>query len=102
MQNALSRKAQQRDERYRQRFELVREILRYRMDQSRLLGPLNELPVFFANDAEVMRLYRFLLSGPPEGERTEAVGDLIVRLANLVNIPSSVLPGDLHRGFVIR
>ena len=43
-QSRWSQKLQARAERDRQRHVLVREIMRYPLDQERVIGPLNEIP----------------------------------------------------------
>ena len=93
------RRARKEDERQRQRLSLVREVMRYRLDQSRLVGPFNELPLMFGDDDEVLRLYREILNAPrddPE-QRTRALTDLVDRLAVLVGLPGSVQISDIQR-----
>lgn len=74
--------------------------MRYRLDQPHLIGPLNELPLMFGDDSEVLRLYREILNAPrddPE-QSTRALTDLVDRLAVLVGLPGSVQISDIQHG----
>ena len=93
------RRARKEDERQRQRLSLVREVMRYRLDQPHLIGPLNELPLMFGDDSEVLRLYREILNARDDHERrTSALTDLVNRLAVLVGLPGSVQISDIQHG----
>jgi len=93
-----SRDASARLERDRQRLALVREIMRYRLDQERLVGPLNELPLVFGDDEEVLRLYRQTLNAADANARSLSLTDLVNRLASLVGLPAKVQTSDVERG----
>ncbi|HGQ6767431.1 hypothetical protein [Kocuria marina] len=80
------------------RKRLVREIMRYRLDQDKLVLPLNELPLMFGDDDETMRLVRALLVALPE-QRTQFLADLINHLAKQVGLPPKVTTSDITRGF---
>jgi len=99
LQTRWTRKLQTRSERERQRLNLVREIMRHRLDQARLLGPLNELPLTFGDDGEVLRLYRETLNATTAEARTHALTALINSLAKLVDLSPSVQVSDIQRGF---
>lgn len=93
------RHVRKKDERQRQRLSLVREVMRYRLDQPHLIGPLNELPLMFGDDSEVLRLYREILNARDDHERrTSALTDLVNRLAVLVGLPGSVQISDVQHG----
>ena len=93
------RRARKEDKRQRQRLSLVREVMRYWVDQPHLIGPLNELPLMFGDDSEVLRLYREILNARDDHERrTSALTDLVNRLAVLVGLPSSVQISDIQHG----
>lgn len=97
------RRARKEDERQRQRLSLVREVMRYRLDQPRLIGPLNELPLMFGDDSEVLRLYREILNAGDDHERrASALTNLVNRLAVLVGLPGSVQISDIQRGMEIK
>lgn len=98
-QSRWSRESQSRAERDRQRLALVREIMRYRLDQQRLIGPLNEIPLVFGDDEDALRLYRETLSSTSNDDRTHSLSDLINRLATLVDLPPNVEVSDIQRGF---
>lgn len=98
-QGRWSRESQSRVERDRQRLALVREVMRYRLDQQRLIGPLNEIPLVFGDDEDALRLYRETLSSTGVEDRTRSLSDLINRLATLVDLPPRVQPSDIQRGF---
>lgn len=80
------------------RKRLVREIMRYRMDQDKLVLPLNEIPLMFGDDDETMRLVRALQTALPE-QRTQFLADLINHLAKEVGLPPKVTTSDITRGF---
>ena len=80
------------------RKRLVREIMRYRLDQDKLVLPLNELPLIFGDDDETMRLVRALLGALPE-QRTQFLADLINHLAKQVGLPPKVTTSDITQGF---
>ncbi|MEZ2370568.1 hypothetical protein [Arthrobacter sp. RCC_34] len=77
------------------RIALVREAMRYRGDQSRLVSALNELPLMFGHDAECMRLLRGVTGAASEEARTNALKDLIIRLAELAKISKTVTHSDI-------
>ena len=85
----------------RDKRSLVREIMRLRLDQRAVIAPLNEVPLLFGDDADVMRHYREMLDSVDGTKRTQAFGDLINRLAKAVGLPSQVQTSDMHRGFTI-
>lgn len=100
-QSRWARTSQKRVERDHQRLTLVREIMRFRLDQERLIGPLNELPLVFGDDGDVLRLYRETLNSTDTAARTRSITDLINRLASLVDLPPKVQISDIQRGFQI-
>lgn len=97
-QSRWLRKSQSRAERDRQRLALVREIMRYRLDQQRLIGPLNEIPLVFGDDEDALRLYREILSSASNDDRTRSLSDLINKRAKLVDLPPNVRVSDIQRG----
>lgn len=99
-QSRWSRESQSQAERDRQRLALVREIMRYRLDQERLIGPLNEIPLVFGDDEDALRLYRETLSSNSSQDRTRSLSDLINRLATIVDLPPKVQFSDIQRGFL--
>lgn len=99
LQHRASR-AQDREERsHDERVKLVREIMRYRRDQQALVYPLNELPLVFGDDPEVMRLYRGMLRAPTSELMAQDLADLINHLAKSVGLPREVQASDIHTGF---
>ena len=99
LQSRWSRESQARAERDRQRLTLVREIMRHRLNQRALIGPLNEIPLVFGDDDDALRLYRETLSSTSSDDRTRSLSDLINRLATLVDLPPNVRASDIQRGF---
>lgn len=99
LQTLWSRKSQSDAERDRQRLALVREIMRYRLEQKSLVGSLNEIPLLFGDDVDSLRLYRETLNARSIEDRTRSLSDLINRLASLVDLPSNVQASDVQRGF---
>ena len=93
--------AQSRAERDQQRLLLVREIMRHRLKEELLIGPLNEIPLVFGEDHDALRLYREMLNAQGSDGRTRALTDLISRLAQLVELPSNVQHSDIQRGFQV-
>lgn len=79
--------ARQLKERQEQaRVDLVREIMRWRLDQNQLVLRLNELPLLFGHDAETMRLYRALISAKDGAEGSRVLGDLVTHVAKTVGL----------------
>lgn len=101
LQIRWSRNSQLRVEHDSQRLALVREIMRYRLNQERLIGPLNELPLVFGDNDEVLRLYRETLNSTDTASKNRAITDMLNRLAKLVNLPPKVQESDIQRGFLI-
>lgn len=99
LQYVWSQGARERAERESQRLTLVREVMRHRLDQAQLIGPLNELPLVFGHDDDVLRLYRKTLDAPDDAARSRSLTDLINRLASLVGLPAGVDLSDIQRGF---
>ncbi|WP_154654243.1 MULTISPECIES: DUF6680 family protein [Acidipropionibacterium] len=84
-----------RQARNQARVALVREIMRYRGDQKRLVDALNEIPLMFGHDAECVRLLRSMTGAASDGARTNALRDLIIRLAKLAKINKTVTHSDI-------
>ena len=95
------RRTRKADECHSQRLALVREIMRYRLDQQHLVESLNELPLMFGDDADVLRLYRETLGAQDPEARTRALTDLINRLAASVGMPVAVQVSDVRCGFTV-
>ncbi len=98
LQQRWSRRRAHQDRIEDDRKRLVREIMRYRLDQDKLVLPLNELPLTFGDDDETMRLVRALLVALPE-QRTQFLADLINHLAKQVGLPPKVTTSDITQGF---
>jgi hypothetical protein len=77
------------------RLTLVREVMRYRGNPARLVDPLNELPLLFGDDAEVLRLLRLLISSTGTA-KDDALGDLLTRLGNLTGLDARVTGSDIR------
>ncbi|WP_167195291.1 hypothetical protein [Brevibacterium pigmentatum] len=76
------------------RVALAREIIRNRGDQRLVAASLNEIPVVFSDDAELLRLYRQFL----DGVRTDdALLDIVVRVSKVAKINANVTASDLKR-----
>lgn len=98
LQQRWSRRHVQQDRIENDRKQLVREIMRYRFDVSKLALPLNEVPLIFGDDDEAMRLVRTLRAASSE-QRTQFLADLINHLAKKVGLPPKVTTSDIMRGF---
>lgn len=83
------------------RLALAREVMRFRGDQQSLVHPLNEAPLLFGDDAEVMRHLRELrlASG---NVKDEALRDLVNRLAHLTDLDSKVTSSDINTPFTFK
>lgn len=101
-QQHLARGAARKDERERERRALAREIMRKRLDQKELVGPLNEIPLVFGDDSTTRRLYNEVLNAANPDERTEALAGLVNRIAELTGLPTGVSPNEITRGFEYR
>lgn len=99
LQSLWSAKMSRDAERDRQRLALVREVMRYRLDQKRLTFALNEVPLLFGDNVKVLQLYREVLDAKGAGYRTHLFTDLINCLASVVKIPPNVQIEDVRRGF---
>lgn len=94
-QHRWSRKDRLQEERDRQRLALVREIVRYRTEGD-VAPPLNELPLVFGDNAEVLRLYRDIVRAAHAGKGWEGpLEDLIKHLATLVGLPLDAQAVDI-------
>lgn len=101
LQQRYSRK-QAREDRIRDgRMTLVREVVRYRLDQKAVIGPLNEIPLLFGHDETAMRLYRETLNAAKADDRTRSLTDLVKHLATAVGLEPSVQISDIARGFYV-
>lgn len=96
---SFSKQLQERQE--QARVDLVREIMRWRLEQDQLVLRLNELPLLFGYDAETMRLYRALISAKGGAEGSRVLGDLVTHVAKLVGLDGGVQPSDISTGFHI-
>jgi len=101
IQMRWTEKARLRTEYERLRLDLVREIMRYRLDQTNLIGPLNEVPLLFGDDDETLRLYRETLNASDGASRTQYLTELVNRLSRLVDLPANVDATDVQRGFTL-
>jgi hypothetical protein len=79
-----------------QRLNLAREVMRYRGDPERLVPSLNELPLLFGEDAEVMRLHRNLRL---KQDANSALKYLVQRLAALTGLHDNVKQDDIDNPF---
>ena len=75
------------------RVALAREIIRYRGDQARVTAALNEIPVVFGHDAELLRLYRAFLDGTTR--KDETLLDIVVHVSKVAGIRKNVTTSDL-------
>lgn len=101
-QQHFARRAARKDERERERRALAREIMRKRLDQKELVGPLNEIPLVFGDDSTTRQLYNELLNATNSDKRTEALAGLVNRIAGLTGLPTGVSPNEFTRGFEYR
>lgn len=99
LQQKWSRKEDRKDHVQDVRTLLVRELVRHRLDQRTVIGPLNEIPLVFGHDQAAMTLYRETLNATSPDARTRSLTDLIQHLATAVGLPSTVQPSDISRGF---
>lgn len=83
------------------RLALVREVMRYRGEQESLVQPLNEVPLLFGDDAEVMRHLRELRSASGN-VKNEALRDLVNRLAHLTDLDPKVTASDINTPFTFK
>lgn len=99
LQQWWTRKRDRQDRIDDQRMSLVREIMRYRLDQQAVVKPLNEVPLLFGDDEEAMRLCRATLSAPTSSHRSQLLADLINHLAKSVGLAPGVTQSDITNGF---
>jgi hypothetical protein len=97
---AYKRRAQERRDLIR--YELARNLMRYRLDFQKLLAPLNEIPLVFGDDEEALRLYRAVLQGVAGEQRNNDFADLIQHIARAAGLDAKVTSADVRGGFVSR
>lgn len=80
-------------------FDLLRQISAHSAGGPGLALALNQVPVLFSNDSEVLQKFRD--STGPAGKQSDmdAVSDLILLLATKVGLSGRVARQDLERGF---
>ncbi len=66
------------------RIALAREIIRLRGNQAEVTGALNEIPVLFGHDDELVRNYRTMVTAKNDvSARTEALTNIVIRMAKV-------------------
>lgn len=100
-QQRFARRTAADDEVDRQRLELVREIIRYKLNQDKLVEPLNEVFILFGDDSDTLRLVRKLLDTESGDARTAVLSELLNRLCRIVGVPGEVTQQDIDRGFMV-
>lgn len=89
---ALAELSTNKREVHASRVALAREIIRNRGDQALVAASLNEIPVVFGHDNELLRLYRQFLNG---ARTDDALLDIVVRVSRVAKINGNVSASDL-------
>ena len=80
--------------------ELVKNIMRKRMDTEALCTELNQIPLTFSDDPQAKELYRRLLEASDGSTKTVILSDLVNHLAETMNFAGEIRPSDFTRGLI--
>ena len=85
VQHRIEQKDVLNNERRQDKRELVKNIMRNRMDQRALCVELNQIPLTFYDDPQAKELYRKLLEPHDVATRDTILADLVNHLAETMN-----------------
>lgn len=89
------------NERRQDKRELVKNIMRNRMNQRALCIDLNQIPLTFYDDPQAKELYRKLLETHDVATRDTILADLVNHLAETMNFDAEIRPSDFSRGLYV-
>lgn len=100
-QHRIEQKDALNNERRQDKRELVKNIMRNRMDQQALCVELNQIPLTFYDDPQAKELYRKLLEMHDVATRDTILADLVNHLAETMNFDGEIRPSDFSRGLYV-
>lgn len=101
VQHRIEQKDDLNNERRQDKRELVKNIMRNRMNQRALCIDLNQIPLTFYDDPQAKELYRKLLETHDVATRDTILADLVNHLAETMNFDAEIRPSDFSRGLYI-
>ena len=101
VQHRIEQKDVLNNERRQDKRELVKNIMRNRMDQRALCVELNQIPLTFYDDPQAKELYRKLLETHDVATRDTILADLVNHLAETMNFDAEIRPSDFSRGLYV-
>lgn len=102
VQHRIEQKDVLNNERRQDKRELVKNIMRNRMDQRALCVELNQIPLTFYDDPQAKELYRKLLETHDVATRDTILADLVNHLAETMNFDGETHPSDFSRGLYVK
>ncbi|KAB5691401.1 hypothetical protein GA855_09150 [Bifidobacterium adolescentis] len=101
VQHRIEQKDDLNNERRQDKRELVKNIMRNRMNQRALCIDLNQIPLTFYDDPQAKELYRKLLETHDVAIRDTILADLVNHLAETMNFDAEIRPSDFSRGLYV-
>lgn len=101
VQHRIEQKDALNNERRQDKRELVKNIMRNRMNQRALCIDLNQIPLTFYDDPQAKELYRKLLETHDVATRDTILADLVNHLAETMNFDAEIRPSDFSRGLYV-
>lgn len=101
VQHRIEQKDDLNNERRQDKRELIKNIMRNRMDQRALCVELNQIPLTFYDDPQAKELYRKLLETHDVATRDTILADLVNHLAETMNFDAEIRPSDFSRGLYV-
>lgn len=101
VQHRIEQKDDLNNERRQDKRELVKNIMRNRMNQRALCIDLNQIPLTFYDDSQAKELYRKLLETHDVATRDTILADLVNHLAETMNFDAEIRPSDFSRGLYV-
>lgn len=101
VQHRIEQKDDLNNERRQDKRELIKNIMRNRMDQRALCVELNQIPLTFYDDPQAKELYRKLLEPHDVATRDTILADLVNHLAETMNFDAEIRPSDFSRGLYV-
>lgn len=101
VQHRIEQKDVLNNERRQDKRELVKNIMRNRMNQRALCVELNQIPLTFYDDPQAKELYRKLMEPHDVATRDTILADLVNHLAETMNFDGEIRPSDFSRGLYV-
>ena len=101
VQHRIEQKDDLNNERRQDKRELVKNIMRNRMNQRALCIDLNQIPLTFYDDPQAKELYRKLLETHDVATRDTILADLVNHLTETMNFDAEIRPSNFSRGLYV-